>query len=57
MSLPDLSTVLAFITGGLVGLVAALRIIAPMTKNTVDDKIEQFAEKVLGILKPDGEAK
>lgn len=46
----DLSTVLAFITGALLGLVAALRVIAPRTKTTKDDKILEYAEKAVEIL-------
>lgn len=48
----NLSTILVFVTGALAGLVAALKVIAPITKNSVDDKIEEFAEKALAMLKP-----
>lgn len=46
----NLSTILIFATGLLTGLVAALKIIAPMTKNKTDDRIEEYAEKALDLL-------
>jgi hypothetical protein len=41
----DLSLVLAFVTGLLAGAVAALKVIAPKTKNTIDDKVLEVVEK------------
>jgi len=46
----NLATVLVFLTGGLAGVVAALKIIAPRTKNTIDDEVEEYAEKALDLL-------
>lgn len=46
----DLSTVLVFVTGLLAGAVAALKIIAPRTKTTKDDKALEYAEKALDVL-------
>lgn len=47
----NLTTLLVFITGALAGAVAGLKVIAPFTKNTIDDRIEEFAEKALAALK------
>lgn len=52
----DLALVLSFVTGVLSGLVAALTVIAPKTKSTLDDKILEYAEKALEVL-PDPKAK
>jgi hypothetical protein len=38
--------------GLLAGIVAALRIIAPMTKNTIDDKVLDVAEGVEKLVPP-----
>lgn len=46
----DLSTILVFVTGALAGLVAGLKIIAPRTKTTKDDKVLEYAEKALEVL-------
>ena len=46
----NFATVLIFVTGLLTGLVGALKIIAPLTKTKVDDKIEEYAEKALEVL-------
>lgn len=46
----SLGTILVFATGVLAGVVAALKIIAPRTKNKVDDKVEAWAEKGLDLL-------
>ena len=46
----NLATLLVFVTGILAGAVASLKIIAPITKNTFDDKVEEFAEKALAAL-------
>lgn len=46
----DLPTILVFVTGILAGAVAALKIIAPRTKNTIDDKARDYAEKALEVL-------
>jgi hypothetical protein len=45
----DLATILVFITGLLTGIVAGLKIIAPRTKTTVDDKVLAGAEKALDV--------
>lgn len=42
----DLSHVIVAVVALLTGVVAALKIIAPLTKNTVDDKVLAVAEKV-----------
>lgn len=41
----DLGHVLALVIGVLGGVVAGLKVIAPLTKNTVDDKVLAVAEK------------
>lgn len=46
----NLTTILVVVTAFLGGLVTALKVIAPLTKNTVDDKIEEYAEKALEVL-------
>lgn len=46
----DLSTVLVFVAGLLAGVIAGLKVIAPLTKNTVDDKVLEYAEKVLPLM-------
>jgi hypothetical protein len=46
----DFSTILALAGGLVAGVVAALTIIAPRTKNTVDDKILLYAEDVEKVL-------
>lgn len=48
----NLATVLVVVTAFLSGLVTALKVIAPITKNKVDDKVEEYAEKALDVLKP-----
>lgn len=51
----DLSLILAAVGGVIAGLVVALKVIAPLTKNKVDDKVLEVAEKaedVLDTLKP-----
>ncbi len=45
-----LENLLSIGVGLLVGIVAALKLIAPRTKNTVDDKVLAYADKVLGLL-------
>lgn len=46
----NLATILVFATGILTGAVAALKIIAPRTKNTYDDKALEWGEKALDVL-------
>lgn len=46
----DLPTVLVVVTAFLSGVVAALKLIAPRTKNTKDDKVLEYAEKGLELL-------
>jgi hypothetical protein len=46
----DLSTILVFVTGLLAGLVAGLKVIAPRTKTTKDDKVLEYAEAALDVL-------
>ena len=46
----DLAHILAFAGGLLSGLVVALKVIAPLTKNKVDDKILEVAEKAEELL-------
>lgn len=46
----SLATVLVFVTGLLAGAVAALKIIAPLTKTKWDDKAEEYAEKALDVV-------
>jgi hypothetical protein len=41
----DLTTVLVFVTGLLAGAIAALKVIAPRTKTTKDDKLLEAFEK------------
>lgn len=41
-----LSLVVGVLAGALAGVIAALKLIAPLTKNTVDDKALEYAEKV-----------
>lgn len=41
----DLATILVFLTGLLAGGVAALKVIAPRTKTTKDDKVLEVLEK------------
>jgi len=54
----SLATVLIFVTGALAGAVAALKVIAPRTKNTYDDKALKYAEDILVILpKPKDDVK
>jgi len=48
----DLQTVLMVAGGVLAGVVVALKVIAPMTKNKVDDKVLEVAEKAEDVLKP-----
>lgn len=46
----DIATVLVFVTGLLAGAIAALKIIAPKTKTTADDKVLAVAEKAEEVL-------
>lgn len=46
----DLTTILVFVTGVLAGVIAGLKVIAPLTKNKVDDKVLAVAEKVENLL-------
>lgn len=46
----DLSTVLALVTAFLAGGITFLKVLAPRTKNTVDDKVLEYAEKAAGVL-------
>lgn len=46
----DLGTVLAFASGILAGVVAALVIIAPKTKTTKDDKALEYAKKAQDVV-------
>lgn len=41
----DLATILVFLTGLLAGGIAALKVIAPKTKTTKDDKVLEVLEK------------
>lgn len=43
----DFTTVLVFVAGLLAGVIAGLKVIAPLTKNKVDDKVLEYGEKVL----------
>lgn len=43
---------LAVLAGVLAGLVVALKAIAPLTKNTVDDKVLDYAEKAESVIDP-----
>ncbi len=45
-----MTELLSIAVGILVGLVAGLKLIAPRTKNTVDDKVLAYADKILGLL-------
>lgn len=46
----NLSTVLVIVTAFLAGGVAALKVIAPRTVNTKDDKALEYAEAALDVL-------
>lgn len=46
----DLTTVLVFVAGLLAGVIAGLKVIAPLTKTKVDDKVLEYAEKVVPLL-------
>lgn len=46
----DLSTVLALVTAFLAGGITFLKVLAPRTKSTVDDKILEYAEKAADVL-------
>ena len=46
----SLSTLLVFVTGLLAGVVAALKVIAPKTKTTADDKVLAGATAAQGVL-------
>lgn len=46
----DYATILAYAVGVLTGLVAGLKLIAPRTKNTYDDKVLAVLEKILPLL-------
>ena len=46
----NLSNILIFVTGALAGIVGALKVIAPRTRNTKDDWVLEKAEQVLEIL-------
>lgn len=48
----DLGHLLALAIGLLTGLVAGLKVIAPLTKTKVDDKMLETGEKVLDVVKP-----
>lgn len=39
-----LATVLTYALAALSGAIVALKVIAPLTKNTVDDKVLEYAE-------------
>jgi hypothetical protein len=45
-----LPTLLVFLGGLLAGVIAALKVIAPKTANTVDDAVLAAAEKVEGVV-------
>lgn len=45
-----LALVITAVSGILVGIVATLKVIAPATKNTVDDKILDYAEKAEAVV-------
>lgn len=47
-----MSLVIAVVAGVLVGAIAALKIIAPLTKTTLDDKALEYAEKAEAIVEP-----
>lgn len=46
----NLSTILALVTAFLAGGITFLKVLAPRTKNTVDDKILEYAEKAADVL-------
>ncbi len=46
----DLPTVLALVTAFLAGGVTFLKVLAPRTKNTIDDKVLEYGEKALEVL-------
>lgn len=46
----NLSSILALVTAFLAGGVVFLKVLAPKTKNTTDDKILEYAEKALEVL-------
>jgi hypothetical protein len=45
-----MTLVIAIVAGVLVGVVAALKIVAPLTKTTVDDKALELAEKAEAVV-------
>lgn len=45
-----ISFALVFVTGILAGVIAALKVIAPKTKTTVDDKVLEGAEVAQGVI-------
>lgn len=45
-----LANILLIASGALAGVIVALKVIAPLTKNTVDDKILVYAEDVEKVL-------
>jgi hypothetical protein len=46
----DLSLVISFVIGIVAGGIAALKVIAPKTANTVDDKVLEKLELIEGLL-------
>ncbi len=46
--MPDISTILIFVTGILAGAIAALKVVAPQTATPIDDEVLGFLEKVAG---------
>ena len=43
---------LAILAAVLAGIVVALKVIAPLTKTTVDDKVLDYAEKAESVIDP-----
>lgn len=54
--MPDLSTVLIFVTGILAGAIAALKVVAPQTATPIDDEVlgvlEKAAAAITSFFKP-----
>lgn len=48
----DFTFVLSVVAALLAGGVVALKVIAPLTKNTVDDKVLEYAEKAEEVVDP-----
>ena len=51
-----ISTILLVASGVIAGLIVGLKVIAPLTKNTIDDKVLLYAEDVEKVLEGLGSA-